>query len=499
MTITGNATGSSITVNISSSFTGGWLNVSTRNNFCSVLSPPASAWVSADIPAAPGAITGNTAVCPGATNQNYSVVNVAGFTYTWVLPTGMTMVSGLNTNSINVNVGSGFTGGWLRVSATGSCGTAGPQSSLWIGTGLPPAPSAISGPAAVCPGASGVNFSVVSTAGFTYQWTLPTGMTAVGASNGNVLTADIAASFNGGWLRVRAINPACGTTPGPERSMWISRDVPPAPASISGPTAVCPGSTNIVFSVTAVAGYTYQWNLPAGMTAATPSNSSSIEVNVASTFTGGWFSVQAINSTCNVPGPTRSVWISSAVAATPGTMSGPTTVCRGATGIVYSVPVVTGMTYTWSLPTGVTAQTPSTTNSITVDISSSYTGGWLGVRATSSSCPVPSGIRQIWVSGTSCLREAQMEETPIRKDIVFTVFPNPAREEFGVKFKTEEMGELVLNLLDMNGRLVQTRTDQTMPGENILVMDVRNMKSGMYILQILNQEGLKATERVVVE
>jgi hypothetical protein len=92
-----------------------------------------------------------------------------------------------------------------------------------------------------------------------------------------------------------------------------------------------------------------------------------------------------------------------------------------------------------------------------------------------------------------------VEETPIRKDIVFTVFPNPAREEFGVKFKTEEMGEMVLNLLDMNGRLVQTRTEQTMPGENVLVMDVRNLKSGMYILQILNQEGLKATERVVVE
>jgi hypothetical protein len=116
-----------------------------------------------------------------------------------------------------------------------------------------------------------------------------------------------------------------------------------------------------------------------------------------------------------------------------------------------------------------------------------------------STCNVYSPDRYVFFPSGSCLKEAHQEQILQTHDFKFTVFPNPAREEFGVKIKAKEMGEMVLNLLDINGRLIQTRSEQTIPGENILVMDVRNLKSGLYILQILNQEGLKATERVIVE
>jgi hypothetical protein len=67
----------------------------------------------------------------------------------------------------------------------------------------------------------------------------------------------------------------------------------------------------------------------------------------------------------------------------PGTISGPDGVCRGATGQVFSVTPVPGATsYQWIIPTGATGS--STTNSITLDFSSTYNMGLVAVKAISA-------------------------------------------------------------------------------------------------------------------
>lgn len=68
------------------------------------------------------------------------------------------------------------------------------------------------------------------------------------------------------------------------------------------------------------------------------------------------------------------------VPAIPGTISGPTKVCRNSTGIVYSVSPVPGATsYEWSFPNG--ASGSSTTNVVTASFSSTFTGGDIEVKA----------------------------------------------------------------------------------------------------------------------
>lgn len=70
-------------------------------------------------PSQPGAISGPTTVCNGATNT-YSITPVSGATsYTWTLPSGWTGTS--TTNSINATAGA--TGGNITVTANNTCGS----------------------------------------------------------------------------------------------------------------------------------------------------------------------------------------------------------------------------------------------------------------------------------------------------------------------------------------------------------------------------------------
>ena len=66
--------------------------------------------------------------------------------------------------------------------------------------------------------------------------------------------------------------------------------------------------------------------------------------------------------------------------ATPDAINGAGSVCRNSVGLVYSVnPVFGAASYVWTLPSGITGT--STSNSITVSVSSTYGGGFICVAA----------------------------------------------------------------------------------------------------------------------
>jgi hypothetical protein len=68
-----------------------------------------------------------------------------------------------------------------------------------------------------------------------------------------------------------------------------------------------------------------------------------------------------------------------------GTITGPTSVCKGASGVTYTVPSITGATgYVWSLPTGGTITAGANTNTITVSFSLAATSGNVTVYGTNT-------------------------------------------------------------------------------------------------------------------
>ncbi len=114
--------GTSITITIPSNFVSGSLCY-TVTNACGISAPKCLTLTRN--PSTPSSITGSSSVCPNATNIQFSTTQVGSLTYTWTVPSNVTIVSGQGTNTIVVNWGP--TAGSVFVRANNTCGSSANQ------------------------------------------------------------------------------------------------------------------------------------------------------------------------------------------------------------------------------------------------------------------------------------------------------------------------------------------------------------------------------------
>jgi|GEM_PF-3334584 len=359
-------TGTSTTNSISTiaSATSGNILV-TAGNDCGVSAAASQPITVLVIPDTPGTISGTETICSGSTNT-YSVAPVSGATsYNWALPTGWTGTS--TTNSISTTASA--TSGNISVTAISTCGTSAAVSQPVTVLVIPDTPGTISGTETICSGSTNA-YSVTPVSGATsYNWTLPAGWSGTSTTNSISTTA----SATSGNISVTAVN-TCGTSSASSQPVSVIT-IPATPGTISGTTTICSGSTN-TYSVTPVSGATsYNWTLPAGWVGTSTTNSISTTANT----TSGNISVTAVN-TCGTSSASSQLVSVITIPATPGTISGTTTICSGSTN-TYSVTPVSGATsFNWTLPTGWTGT--STTNSIST--TASATSGNISVTAVNT-------------------------------------------------------------------------------------------------------------------
>ncbi|MBK7171934.1 MAG: HYR domain-containing protein [Bacteroidales bacterium] len=310
------------------------------------------------LPNAPGTITGSTSPCSG-TSQVYSVVNVAGVTYTWTFPAGWTKTAGGTTNSVTVTT-SGNSGN-ITVTPSNSCGN-GTASTLAVTvSGIPSQPSAITGTITPCQGTS-QTYSVTNVAGVTYSWTLPSGWTQTGGGSSNSITVNAGASS--GNITVTPSN-ACGTGPSRQLAVTPVLSIPTSLGAISGNTSPCLGNTES-YSVSAVSGINYTWVVPAGWTILSGQGTAAISVTVGAA--SGNITVTPSNSCGNGPSSDLAITVQT-IPAQPGAITGNTSCCQGAS-LSFSVPNVAGVTFTWQFPADWTITSGQGTSAVTVTVGS---------------------------------------------------------------------------------------------------------------------------------
>ena len=343
---------------------GGWSGTSTTNsittvagansgaitvsasNTCGTSSPVTFAVTVNPVPVQPGAITGNTSVCQGV-SQNYSISAVAGATsYTWTLPGGWSGTS--TTTSIVAMPGAG--GGVLSVTANNACGASAPSVLTIAVSSTPLQPGAITGPLTFCPSQPGT-YSVNAVAGATsYNWTLPSGWSGTSTTN----TINTTSSAIAGTISVTASN-TCGTSAAQTLSVTLG-STPLQPGGITGVTTICPGQTQ-VYSVNPVAGaITYNWTLPGGWSG----SSTTTSISALTTANGGTISVTATNACGTSPAQTLAITLGSAPLQ-PGAITGNATICSGSTQTYSISPVAGAVSYNWTLPSGWSGASSSTT------------------------------------------------------------------------------------------------------------------------------------------
>lgn len=144
--------------------------------------------------------------------------------------------------------------------------------------------------------------------------------------------------------------------------------------SVSGVSASCGLANGSATSTPSggIAPYSYEWNTFPTQTGATAVN-----------LLPGFYSITVTDANGCARTDQVTIGNSGTVPAAPGTISGPSGVCRNQVNQVFCVPAVPGATsYTWTLPGGVTGS--STGNCITLGFSSNYGGGFICVTANNS-------------------------------------------------------------------------------------------------------------------
>ncbi|WP_367327803.1 hypothetical protein [Lentimicrobium sp.] len=337
-------------------------------------------------PTSAGAITGNAAVCQSTNGVSYSVPAISNATgYIWALPSGATIASGNNTNSISVNFSSAASSGNISVYGTNSCGN-GASSGLFVTVSpLPGAAGVISGSTSVCQGQSGLNYSVSPVSGATsYEWALPAGATITSGSNSNSITVSYSTSASSGPVTVRGINSCGNGSWSPDLQVTVNQ-LPGNPGPVTGSSAVCQGQTGVTYSVPAIAfANGYEWSLPTGASIISGANTNQITVNFSPAAVSGDILVRGLNG-CGAGqwSAAFAVTVSNLPLAA-GNVTGPALVCSNQTNLVYSIaPVAYAAGYEWQYPAGFTVSGPSNGSTLTLNASGA-TAGIVRARAVNS-------------------------------------------------------------------------------------------------------------------
>ncbi len=246
-------------------------------------------------PAPAGPITGTSNVCRKTNHVAYSVLPITNATgYNWQVPSGASIVSGSNTNSILVNFSESAVSGDITVTGTNGCPASGESSSFPVTINQLPVP-VISGPDTICTMLpSGTVYS--TDAGMTgYTWTITGGSIIAGAGTNSITTSWI--SPGTGNVSVNYNTQQGCTSPEPAIKNITLKAVPPNTGIMTGPSNVLPGQTGVVFSVEPLPTATgYVWTLPAGATITSGANTNAITVDFANTAGGGAVRVYGTNS-----------------------------------------------------------------------------------------------------------------------------------------------------------------------------------------------------------
>lgn len=282
-----------ITVNFTS--TSGTISVA-GSNFCSI-GTASTLPVSVNPPPVP-TITGPNPACEASGFNSYSTQGgMSG--YAWTISAGGTITAGTGTSQIMVTWNTpGSQSLSVNYTSTSGCAAATPTTFSVTVNPLPASAGAITGTSVVCGGATGVIYSTMPlTNAVSYVWSLPFGATIIAGANTNTITVNFNSNASSGNITVTGNN-LCGNGGTSAPFPVTVNPLPAAPGAITGPTAVCKGSTAVTYSVAPIANATsYVWTVPAGVTIVSGGNTNSIIVDFTNLSVSGNITVHG-NNTC---------------------------------------------------------------------------------------------------------------------------------------------------------------------------------------------------------
>lgn len=472
-----------------------------------------------DCPGAP-VVEGPENVCPyvgSGEEVTYSVVPDPSIaSYVWTLPPNVTLVSGQGTGSITVTFGTAFANQankQIRVVGVSGCGNT-TQTIYYLKTHKPTSAGPITGPVDACSfiGSDGLATYSISNveAAESYLWSVPAGATIVSGQGTTSIEVSFDLSYNTGLITVYAVN-GCGTsTP---RSITVSRTSPSIPSLVSGPNNACmlmpsagnPTGTEAVYTVTAQAGVTYNWIVPAGVDIVSGQGTNSITVLFTGSYSGGNLYVYA-STNCGTSGM-REFALNRVNPQAPGAIDAVQIGECPERMYQYTLNTMPSNTtwLEWEVPAGATIVSGQGTTSIVVSYPTTALSGQVKVVAQNG-CG-NSSVRTINVKLAGCnvdpeqpgeqyVKGEELAIPPVDVNglsLNVRVFPNPSTNYFNVEVKSDDMkSKVVIRILDNVGRVMEVH--EMRAGE--VKQAGHRLRSGSYFIEAV-QGNERVTQKVM--
>jgi hypothetical protein len=80
----------------------------------------------------------------------------------------------------------------------------------------------------------------------------------------------------------------------------------------------------------------------------------------------------------------------------------------------------------------------------------------------------------------------------------FTVYPNPSEGELNIEFNQSNAGTAVIQITDVNGKLIQDHIIQAQVGNNMVFIETNAISPGMYLVHLV-QGNSKATKKMIIQ
>ncbi|MFN3405660.1 MAG: T9SS type A sorting domain-containing protein [Cytophagaceae bacterium] len=253
---------------------------------------------------------------------------------------------------------------------------------------------------------------------------------------------------------------------------------PDAPSSIAGPSTSCPNASGREFSIPfAKRASSYQWVVTGG-TITEGQGSRSIKVTWGTT--AGTVSVRPVNSCGNGALEERNITISSNCSIpAEKTISGPSSVNQGQTGVTYSVsPAPDGSVYSWTLPAGAEI-TASNADMSTITVSFGTSGGEIKLTETNDFGSTESVLAVIVNEPTSANRGF---------DLSIGLNPNPTTGQIYLSNNSGVNSTYHVMVKNLVGETLISKQIQLENGA-IFNFDISDNLPGLYLFEVESVGG----------
>ncbi|MBK7212176.1 MAG: T9SS type A sorting domain-containing protein [Bacteroidales bacterium] len=422
------------------------------------------------VPPPAGTITGVSVVCQGATGVPYSVAAIPNATgYEWTLPTGATIASGANTNSITVNFSATAVSGPITVYGTNTYGNGGSSPAFNVTVNPTPVPT-ITGDNDVCE--SSDYYTYTTEPGMTnYVWNMSANSGTITWVPGSNQVSIFWNSAGARWVSVSYTNGSGCTAAAPTVFNVTVHPAPAAAGAITGTPVLCAGTNGVTYSVGAITNATsYTWTLPTGATIASGANTNSITVNFASNAVSGVVSVSGTNACGNGASSSYTVTVFP-IPATP-------VITQNGNILTSSAPAGNQWYWNGDIIDGATAQTYEAV----------YHGDYYSIVTLDGCSSAASNTINVVVTSVNEYSNVEKME----------VYPNPTSGQFTVSITSVRNEVYDLRITNNLGVIVYEKKDFRIDGNVKLDMNFSDLPKGVYSV-ILNATDKQIVRKVVVK